>query len=223
MPTTSPDSIYYADGTTPASLATITAAIATSVQNALNVRELKSYSWADSTAKAAQTGMSNGEVGYQIDNATYYIYNGSWIIWAKAPSAYTPTITGITSTAFTRSFIYSVSGGVANITGNIVFTGSTTGSGTLRLSLPTGFNIDTTDTIADTTYFKSNLGGVSFWDNSATTDVVGAVSAYDATSVSLNFFNTAATALAFVGATRTDPFTLTTSDSIQVNFSYPVA
>lgn len=34
MPTTSPDNIYYADGTTPASLATITAAIANSTQTA---------------------------------------------------------------------------------------------------------------------------------------------------------------------------------------------
>jgi hypothetical protein len=57
MPTTSPDSIYYADGTTPASLADITAAMATSVQNAFNVREMQSFSWANSTAKSAQTGM----------------------------------------------------------------------------------------------------------------------------------------------------------------------
>jgi len=105
MPITSPDSIYYADGTTPASLSAITAAMATSVQNALNVREARTYSWADNTAKSAQTGMASGEVGYQIDNDIYYIYSGSaWRIWAKQPTDYTPTITGIGITS--RGFIF---------------------------------------------------------------------------------------------------------------------
>jgi hypothetical protein len=224
MPTTSPDSIYYADGTTPASLADITSAMATSIQNALNVREMQSFSWANSTAKSAQTGMIVGDIGYQIDNLVYYRWDGSaWKIWAKAPAAYTPTISGVNS-GFVRTFMFSVSSGMVNVVGKIVFnSGLPTGSGTLLVSLPSGFNIDTTYVVADTTYFKSNLGGVSYWDDSASVDVVGSVSAYNATTTSLNYFNTATAALGYIAATRTAPFSFLGGDSIQLNFSYPVA
>lgn len=224
MPTTSPDSIYYADGTTPASIATITAAMATSVQNALNVRETKSYSWADATAKAAQTGMATGEIGHQIDNDTYYIYSGSaWRIWAKQPTAYTPTLGGITSTAFTTAFVYSIAGGVVNVTGNVVMTGAVTGSGTFRVSLPSGYSINTSYVIIDTTYFKAPLGTSAYWDNSATREYVGYVTAYDADNVALSRMAIPTSNLELGEVSTTQPFTWATSDSYSVNFSYPVA
>ena len=55
MPTTTPDNIYYADGTTPASLATITAAQATSVQAALI--GIAKLAGADFTGDVTTTGV----------------------------------------------------------------------------------------------------------------------------------------------------------------------
>lgn len=85
MPTTSPDNIYYADGSTPMSAEAISAAEATSVQAALNAkinntRQIQSFVWANAAARNAQTGMTEGDVGYQLDNNTNYLYTGTaWI------------------------------------------------------------------------------------------------------------------------------------------------
>lgn len=220
MPTTSPDSIYYADGTTPASLATITAAIATSVQNALNVRETKSYSWADATAKSAQTGMSTGEIGYQVDNDTYYIYDGgAWQTWAKQPTAYTPTFTNMTATS--SNFVYAISGGRAFVTGEVV--NSTTTTAGIRFTLPV--NIDTTYVDVDTTYLKSSLGTLVCFDASTNEEYPGIVSAYSASAVLLGRFVVGATNVNLGNIGGNQPFgaAWASGDIINVNFSYPVA
>jgi hypothetical protein len=223
MPTTSPDSIYYADGTTPASLADITAAMATSVQNAFNVREMQSFSWANSTAKSAQTGMIIGDIGYQIDNLVYYRWDGSfWNIWAKAPVAYTPTFTNLTPTS--TSFVYSVASGVVTITGTCV--NSTTTTTGIRMTLPTGFNINTTYVNVDTTNFITSLGTAVYYDLSATTGYPGNVSPYSASSVLFGRY-IASTANLTIGAVggATNPFgaAWASGDIVNVNFSYPVA
>ena len=216
MPTTSPDSIYYADGTTPASIATITAAIATSVQNALNVRELKSYSWADSAAKSAQTGMSSGEIGYQIDNATYYIYSGSWLIWAKAQAAYAPTLTSFGASS--SSFIYSVSGGRVFVTGKATLNSAVTG--VMSISTPSGYNINTTylDNVRAAT-----IGSAGADDGSSGNDYPLLVRVSSSTSVSLAAQNASGTNLTTVSTAAGVPFTWASGDIIYVNFSYPVA
>ncbi|MGK3946137.1 hypothetical protein ABK046_48280, partial [Streptomyces caeruleatus] len=79
MPTTSPDGIYFADGATAMSAESISAAEATSVQDALDDlvhdnRQLQAYDWANSAARTAQTGMTEGAIGYQRDTDTYYTY-----------------------------------------------------------------------------------------------------------------------------------------------------
>lgn len=225
MPTTSPDNIYYADGTTPASIATITASMATSVQNALNVRETKSYSWADATAKAAQTGMANGEIGFQIDNATYYIYNGSgWATWAKQPTAYTPTFTNLTPTS--TNFVYSISGGRVFVTGKVV--NSTTTTAGIRFTLPTDYNVNTTYVDLDTTYFKSTLGTAMYFDASTSEEYPGIVSAYSTGTpgeVLLGRFVVGATNVNMANVGNNQPFgaAWASGDIINVNFSYPVA
>ena len=223
MPTTSPDSIYYADGTTPASLADITSAMATSVQTALNVRELHSFSWANSTEKSAQTGMAIGDIGYQIDNLIYYRWNGSsWKIWNKAAVAYSPTFTNLTPTS--TNFVYSIAAGVVRITGTCV--NSTTTTTGIRMTLPTGFNIDTTYVSTDTTNFITSLGTAMFYDLSAVTGYPGNVSPYSATSVLFGRY-IASTANLTVGAVggATQPFgaAWASGDILTANFSYPVA
>lgn len=81
MPVTSPDSIYYADGSTAMSAEAISAAQATSVQDALDVRQIKSYVWANATARGTQTGMTEGDMGYQRDTNEPYLYTGTaWVV-----------------------------------------------------------------------------------------------------------------------------------------------
>ena len=219
MPTTSPDSIYYADGTTPASLADITAAMAGSVQTALNYREAHTFSWADATAKSAQTGMSTGDVGYQIDTAVFYIYTGSvWDVWAKAPTAYTPTFTNFTSSSST--FTFSIAGGVATVTGKATCA-ATLPTGSITLTTPSGFNIDTT-ALGSVAAAQIGMGGVD--DASTTTDYLVGVRVGSSTSAVITALNAAATAsLTITTTSATVPLTWASGDILYVTFSYPVA
>jgi len=217
MPTTSPDSIYYADGTTPASLADITSAVATSVQNALNFREAHNFSWANTTAKSAQTGMEIGDIGYQIDNKVFYIYNGSaWKIWAKAPETYAPSINNIPASS--SDFIFSVAGGVVSISGNIVSSGAIFGE--ITISLPIGFNINSAILQASSAVIIG-VGGVD--DASTTTNYPIGVRVFTSSSVSLAAYNAASTYLTVVPTSATVPLTWAASDVVTINFSYPVA
>jgi hypothetical protein len=216
MPTTSPDSIYYADGTTPASLATITSAMATSVQNALNVRETKSYVWADETTRDAQTGMINGQIGYQTDNQTYYIYSGSWLIWAKAPTSYTPTFGGFSATS--NSFIFSVSGGMVNISGKAVLSGGV--SGEMTISLPNGYTINSA-LLPTSQGVLIGTGGMD--DASGTSNFPLGVRVVNNASVGLIAYASAASYLTINPTAAGVPLTWAVSDVFVVNFSYPVA
>lgn len=82
MNLTSPDNIAYATTADDLSVEDISAAQATSVQDAFNdkinnTRQKQTYRWANSAARTAQTGMQAGDVGYQVDTAMDYIYTGS--------------------------------------------------------------------------------------------------------------------------------------------------
>lgn len=220
MPITSPDSIYYADGTTLASLETITAAMANSVQTALNKRQAKSFVWADSTARNAQTGMTEGDIGLQSDTAVYYIYQGtSWLVWAKAPTAYTPTITGPATSA--TSFSYSIEGGRVHVTGYMTFSGASTAA--LTLTTPTGYNINT-GIIAASIAAQIGTGGL----NIGSTRYQLGVNVSSATAVALtaNLYNPTASGTAsyitMVAATGALPGTIASGSTLYVNFSYPV-
>ena len=223
MPTTSPDSIYYADGTTPASLADITAAMATSVQNALNVREAQSFVWPNSTAKGAQTSMIIGDIGYQEDNLIYYRWDGvDWRIWAKAPVAYSPTFTNLTPTS--TNFVYSIASGVVSVIGTCV--NSTSTSSGIRMTLPTGFNINTTYVSISTTNFISSLGSAIYYDISAgPLAYSGIVTAYSASSVVFGRLISSTNNLTISSIGSSQPFgnNWASGDIITVNFSYPVA
>lgn len=83
MPTTSPDNIYYADSSTAMSAEAISAAVATSVQDALDskvndTRQIQSFVWANAAARTAQTGMAEGDWGYQQDTDVTYRYTTAW-------------------------------------------------------------------------------------------------------------------------------------------------
>lgn len=218
MPTTSPDSIYYADGTTPASLADITAAMATSVQNALNLREGHSFSWANSAGRSAQTGMAAGDIGYQIDTDVFYIYTGAaWVIWAKQPATYTPTFTNFTASS--SAFVYSIASGMVNVQGKFTCA-ATLPTGSITFTTPSGYNINTTQ-LGTVQAAIIGTGGVD--DASTTTDYLAGVRVVSSTSVALVGYNAAATASLTVStSSATVPLTWASGDIAYVRFSYPV-
>ena len=141
MPTTTPDSIYYADSATTMSAEAISAAEATSVQNALNSvrsrRQIQTFVWANAAARAAQTGMVEGDIGYQSDTNIYYFYTGTvWKAWDSDWITYTPTLTNVTlGTGSATQYRYRYTGGVVEVDFSIRLGtgGSFTGSPTMTL------------------------------------------------------------------------------------------
>ncbi len=96
---------YYADGSTPASIATITAAVAGAEADEVAViLALPPYTWANAAARSAQTGMALGYKGTQTDTGVEYRYDGStwkewssdYITWSTAPTNLTVGTGGTT-------------------------------------------------------------------------------------------------------------------------------
>lgn len=91
---------YYADASTPASIATITAAMADAEADQIAVRQIQSYKWADAAARTAATGMTEGDIGYQLDTNVNYLYDGA--AWGASQGqvtawvTYSPTLTNFT-------------------------------------------------------------------------------------------------------------------------------
>lgn len=78
---TTPDGITYPVSTDQVSpLETVFANMANSMQTALNLRGTYNYRWANAAARTAQTGMRNGDFGFQVDtNAQYRYILGAWV------------------------------------------------------------------------------------------------------------------------------------------------
>lgn len=84
MPTTTPDNIYYQDAATLYGGAATSATEASSIQTAFNSRQMFTFRWADASARTGQTGMRQGDTGYQIDTRTSYVYDNS--VWRLSVS-----------------------------------------------------------------------------------------------------------------------------------------
>ncbi len=63
---------------------------ATALDAELALREIQTFQWADSTARGAQAGMAEGDIGYQADTNLYYKYSGS--AWGLLSDALTGTV-----------------------------------------------------------------------------------------------------------------------------------
>lgn len=119
MPLTPVWSIFYRNTLTPAALETESALQATSIENALNTivasRAINTYKWANTAARNAQTGMSQGDTGDQLDNNTMWRYSGT--TWLQVgPAGLVPIVpTAVSGTGVSVS-----------TTGRVTFTGSTT-------------------------------------------------------------------------------------------------
>lgn len=129
MPTTSPDNIYYPESTTGMALETILAQQASSVQDAFDAfgltKQLQTYDWANATERAAETGMTEGAIGYQRDTDAYYNYNGvAWVLLLPLDTRVVPS---------------SATNGSVSSTGVVTSTAQTLVR--VRDSFPTGFSM----------------------------------------------------------------------------------
>lgn len=182
MPVTSPDNIFYADGSTPMSVEAISAAEATSVQEALTTsRAIRSYKWPTSVERDAQAGMEAGDQGYQIDTKVTYTYSGTaWLVSSPSDSGWIlATLEG--------GWIASAPGeepGYRKINGVLYLRGRTSnGSSGTGFTLPVGYRpaqikrfsvasgatttpalviVNTNGTVVLVTGTQPNLSGISF-------------------------------------------------------------
>lgn len=129
MPLTSPDNISYSDTSTTMDPNAISSATATSVQEALKLRQRYEFVWANSTARTGQIGMVAGSTGYQLDTKSEYIYeSGVWRLklsyaeytmatgFSVAPSTFTLlSPLAINATTSTDTTFTSMTGGVLNV------------------------------------------------------------------------------------------------------------
>jgi hypothetical protein len=218
MPVTSPDEIFFADNTTPASLATITNTMALSVQAALDLRESYTFRWDNDAARDDQAGMQVGDIGYQLDNATFYKWTGSaWKIWMREPTAYTPTLSaGITASSM--SFVYAITGDVCTVSGRIVVTDVTA---SFTVSVPTEAPIHAY-AYASGSRFNS-LGSGSAYDTSAGTSYLLMPAALSSTAVTPKRVDSSATSATINSVGATTPFDWAAGDVIDLQFTYPIA
>ena len=68
------------DNAETATFNTAFAAIGTAIGTFKNSRQLQTFSWANAAGRTGQTGMANGDRGYQRDTKVSYMYDGvSWL------------------------------------------------------------------------------------------------------------------------------------------------
>ncbi|TFD54212.1 hypothetical protein E3T43_12810 [Cryobacterium sp. Hh7] len=74
--------------------------------------DLQAYKWVDSAQRNAQTGMRNGDTGYQSDNKTTFRYDSAtWYVWERGRTAYTPTLAEMSLGSGAIEAYYSISSG----------------------------------------------------------------------------------------------------------------
>jgi hypothetical protein len=94
MGTTSPDNIAFPDTSTPWSSVPDFSVLSSSVQTALDKRQIYNFQWVDQAARNAQLGMRQGDTGYQIDTKSEYLYEGgAWRLALPYAEFLSPTRT----------------------------------------------------------------------------------------------------------------------------------
>lgn len=106
---------FYADSSTALSLATITANMADAEADQIALREIQTFQWADAAARAAQTGMVEGDIGYQADTNVYYQYSGS--AWGRLVSAIGSGLVSMVPTSVAGTGVSVAANGLVSFTG----------------------------------------------------------------------------------------------------------
>lgn len=127
---TTPDNIWYLNASDPApGPHTLSASLASSVQAALNTRQLQTYHWLTEAAKDAEVGMTYGAIGYSEETGYLYVFDvftDTWIPVNGAPVAgYASRSTNLSvssSSSATQTTLdtYELSGGVTSGTNALV-------------------------------------------------------------------------------------------------------
>lgn len=133
--TTTPDGIAYLTTGSSVNPVTESSTQASSVQTALANRPFYNFVWANAAALTAQTGMRPGDLGFQVDTGTSYVYVSSSTGWQ-------PSATGVGK----------MLSGTVLVTGLTTFTQSNTPTsgwkGTAAITFPTGYFASTPNVIA---------------------------------------------------------------------------
>jgi len=212
MPTTR--GIYYPATSTVDGYVTDVAAVATSITA---TRSQMHFTWADSTARTAATGMIIDDCGYQTDTGITYRYNGSaWKAWESDWITYTPTLAGITigtggSAASAWSYKY-VLGDIRVKGGAILGSSGGAVTGVPTITIPA-------NRVALVHPYEATAGGAVLYDTSTTTPYLVTVGT-DNTNVDkvrLYPHNSGAVVSAI---SATVPFTWAAGDAITVDFTY---
>lgn len=212
MATTVGDNLWSPDGTSVVgNLRGDLAAMQDSVQLALNKHQNYDYRWANVAARTAQTGMREGDTGYQADTKIGLRYrNGGWRLVSQPLTNYTPTFTsGVSQGNGVWSAAYKVSDEICTV--NIVFAlGSTTSvGGDVNISLPI--------TVAPGIVAQ----GSGQLEDSGYAQYIGVVSANN-NGVNIAFQYNLNNFIARGGINGTQPFTWVVNDKMFLQVSYPI-
>lgn len=109
----------------PASIVQASQAQGDSIDAQLALRERYDFVWASQAERTAQTGMTQGSRGYQVDVKAEYIYDNS--LWRLAFGYYEGTSTSGTTTTATASYITSFTESSSTTDSNMVI-GNTGGA-----------------------------------------------------------------------------------------------
>lgn len=143
MPTTSPDNLWSPENTDNfEDLVPDLSTMQGSVQAALSSRAIRTYKWADTAARNAQTGMTEGDIGYQLDNDIYYSYTGgSWSLLSTGQVEASGISYAAGWTSASDGFGIYRHDGRLYFEGSLTRTaaGSLTGSMQTAVTFPTGF------------------------------------------------------------------------------------
>lgn len=137
MTTQTPNDLTIWTNADGADLAAASAAMMNSVDAAIANRQLNTFRWASSTARLAQTGMTDGDIGTQFDNDTLWLYTGgAWELLVSPSETYPVAFFGLTKGNATVQSTFSQVGNRVFVEGSITLGSTSVVTGAVAVSLP---------------------------------------------------------------------------------------
>ena len=222
---TSPDNIEYpVAGDNVAPLNAVFQNLAESVQDAFtavdtridtinDTQQMYDYRWANSAARAAQTGMRVGDLGFQVDTEVIYRYNGSnWRVWEAPIATYAATVSNFTVGNGSVVGRRSVAGGKVSI--DILITLGSTSAVTGDMSVSVPFTRDTS------IHPNGNAVGRGVMRDASASLSVGCDGVCITNNIAMRANTVTGSNVSIVATTSTVPFTWATSDYISFYAEY---
>ena len=211
---------YYPDTSASAALETELANMASAEDDRFSAitssSAVNSYRPATSTALAALTGMSLGDLAIQTDTGVAYRYSGSvWVAWESDWIAHTPTLTNVTIGNGTLPCRYKYDVGLIRYRFAFVFGSTSSLAGVPVFTIPVNL-------IALTATRETYEGVAQFWDASAGARFIGVVASNGTAVDSLAILATGGISGATQNPTSTIPLgsAFAVGDAITANLTY---